>query len=457
MSAFHNRLIAAALLLLGSLAAAAPSGLDTLADLVAQEDVFHPAREAIPVDSPATFDEFLARIDPYAARLTRPEYDRLSGGASRRDFGIGAAMFEYSRKWRWVRYRAGPAAKAGLPEEAELAQIDDKPIPAQISHEQLNTMLHKSSSPVTMRFAGVETEFHVPKANYDRPTVEAWRVGSAQVIRVFDFVEGHTATAIERALADARGGPVVLDLRYSTGGNLFEAFDTTGLFLSAGTPVGGTIDAAGNRREFTAPERKKRYDGALTVLTSPITASAAEVLIAALRHHSRARVAGTPTFGKCVAQRLFPLGADGAIRLSVARLLAPSGRDCDGPLMPDLAVVEARIFDIQWIFDQALGLVKPASVMLVCEARPFDTEAAARERAAEIRLSMSIGDIATVLDGVVSERGDEKATRLCFGPFTALLTADPFRRRLAEKLGREFEMIQRPSLPPDVPVSLETR
>ncbi len=103
---------------------------------------------------------------------------------------------------------------------------------------------------------------------------------------------------------------VVLDLRMNTGGALTQAIELTGLFIDRG-PV---VQIQGKRDPSRRPEVLEDQDagmawsGPLVVLTSPYSASASEIVAAALQDYGRALIVGSPsTHGKGTVQELLDL------------------------------------------------------------------------------------------------------------------------------------------------------
>lgn len=139
---------------------------------------------------------------------------------------------------------------------------------------------------------------------------------------------------------------LILDLRGNGGGSLLAAVEVADCFLDP-APDGSAIIAALVSRN---PSYQTRYlpfsantlpPWPLAVLIDGDTASAAEVLAAALRDHGRAALVGTPTHGKDTVQQRFLLDGGGALQLTVAHYRTPSGTDLTRRgLIPD--VVEAE-------------------------------------------------------------------------------------------------------------------
>lgn len=106
---------------------------------------------------------------------------------------------------------------------------------------------------------------------------------------------------------------VILDLRSNGGGSLRDVVRMTGLFIEEGPIV--QVKARGREPDVLSDtDDKVQYDGKLIVLVNSFSASASEILAAALQDYGRAIIIGTgkTTFGKGTVQRFFDL--DRAIR-----------------------------------------------------------------------------------------------------------------------------------------------
>lgn len=104
---------------------------------------------------------------------------------------------------------------------------------------------------------------------------------------------------------------LILDLRQNGGGSLEEAINLTGLFIPKG-PVVQSKDSRDQTDVKVSPARVPVYDGPLVVLTSKASASASEILAAALQDYQRAVIVGeSSTFGKGTVQQLLPVTTSG--------------------------------------------------------------------------------------------------------------------------------------------------
>lgn len=120
---------------------------------------------------------------------------------------------------------------------------------------------------------------------------------------------------------------LAIDLRDNAGGALDAAIDVTDLFLPAGAPVVSTRGRNGQViDEYTASEPSRYDDLRIAVLIDRDTASAAEIVAAALADNGRATLFGERSFGKGTVQRLLPIeSGKSLLKLTTASYWRPSG------------------------------------------------------------------------------------------------------------------------------------
>jgi carboxyl-terminal processing protease len=189
-------------------------------------------------------------------------------------------------------------------------------------------------------------------------TVRGTKLGIVGLASFSPGAHGEVSEAVHSLLrAGARG--IVLDLRANGGGLVEEARLTASLFIPKGTIVvtrgrtqpTQTLTAAGGAISSSIP---------VVVLVDGNTASAAEIVTAALQDHHRATVVGTHTFGKGVFQEEQPLSNGGALDITVGEYFTPNGRNLGGGgvkqgagIMPDVPV--PRGVDAEHGLDVALN------------------------------------------------------------------------------------------------------
>lgn len=101
---------------------------------------------------------------------------------------------------------------------------------------------------------------------------------------------------------------IILDLRGNGGGSLRDVVKMGGFFIEEG-PIVQVKSRVHKPEVYTDDDPSVQYGGPLIVMVNQFSASASEILAAALQDYKRAVIVGTPTFGKGTVQRFFDLDA----------------------------------------------------------------------------------------------------------------------------------------------------
>jgi carboxyl-terminal processing protease len=143
---------------------------------------------------------------------------------------------------------------------------------------------------------------------------------------------------IEKSLGRRPTG-YVLDLRSNPGGLLDQAIEVSDVFLEHGEIVSQRGREKNDIERYYAKPGDDTKGAPVVVLVDAGSASAAEIVAAALQDHHRAIVMGERSFGKGSVQTLLPLSTATALRLTTARYYTPSGRSVqEGGVEPDMIV-----------------------------------------------------------------------------------------------------------------------
>lgn len=242
-----------------------------------------------------------------------------------------------------------PAARAGILPGDVVVSIDSTRIDAANAEAVIGRMRGRAGTEVDLAVARQgETRplhFALKRAQIHVMTVRGSYLGRGYgYIRVTSFADT-TAADVERAadaLREVAGGPLkglVLDLRDNPGGVLDAAVKVADLFLDKGLIVRGRgrVEQARFARFASPGDDLERTP--LVVLVNGGSASASEILAAALQDHHRAELVGERTYGKGSVQTVLPLSGGGAIKLTTSRYFTPSGRSINGVgIEPDVRV-----------------------------------------------------------------------------------------------------------------------
>ena len=294
----------------------------------------------------AVFDGVLSSLDilsRYAgaeeARRNREKRDGFDG------IGIRVRMEARAARVTWVLADT-PAAGAGLRKGDRITHVDGVSVRGFTRHEVVRRLRGPSHSSValTVRREGADgpLAFEMERRHIVLPTVTERRDHGIIFLTVTSFNQrtaSSVAAKLTKALEGMGGSPkgLVLDLRGNPGGLLKQSIEVADLFLTQGQIV---------RTHGRHPDSEQRYEAdgedmahglPLVVLVDGKSASAAEIVAAALQDHGRAVVIGTTSFGKGTVQTVIRLPNDGEITLTWSRLITPSGYVLHGlGVMPDI-------------------------------------------------------------------------------------------------------------------------
>ncbi|HLM94304.1 MAG TPA: S41 family peptidase [Gaiellaceae bacterium] len=286
-----------------------------------------------------TIPELLEALgDPNTEYLSAAEYTSLKNRTSRSYSGVGLTV-EPSRAGLVVTSALrGPARQAGVRPGDTIVRIEGRPAGRLTFDQSVNLIKGETGTVVHLtvrRENGRRLNFTVVRSDVAVPSLTARLVRFAGTKIGYVRLQSFPASSAQR-VNDAtevlvrRGAKgIILDLRDNPGGLLTEAVRTTSVFLDQGV----VCTVAGLHQEETVYEVNGGAEFPrlpVTVLVNGGSASAAEIVAAALADNERAVVVGQRTYGKASVQSIRPLATGRALKLTTATYLTPSGADLAG-------------------------------------------------------------------------------------------------------------------------------
>jgi carboxyl-terminal processing protease len=304
-----------------------------------QDDYFHEVQHADLENASigSVIDHIKKRYhDRFSHYLDPSEYSQFQKGSSLS--GIGVAVTEVDRGLRIATvYKQTPAREAGLQPGDVITAVNGE----SIAGKSADTVTAKIRGP-----AGTKVTLTIESANGDKRDVTLTRrevtvpqvsgrlvdfrghkLGYVRLAAFFEGAHGELRQEVERLYQQGAEG-LVLDLRGNGGGLITEAVLVSSIFVPSG-PIVSTHGRTQETRTFDAA------GGALprhpmVVLINGDTASASEIVTAALEDAGLATVVGTRSFGKGTFQEVVPLNNGGALDLTVGEYLTRDGTSING-------------------------------------------------------------------------------------------------------------------------------
>ncbi len=315
-----------------------------------REEYVEPVDEATLVEN--AIRSVVADLDAHSRFLNEDDYADILISASSHYSGVGLDVSVDDGRVTVVRPLEGaPAERAGILPNDVVVSVDDVPIDPDNTQEAIGRMRGEAGTTVTldvMRDGEDDSlRFALTRAEVRLTTVHTDYLGEGfAYIRLSSFTDGtgeELREATDELLSEHDLQAVVLDMRDNPGGTLGAAVEVADAFMEEGLIVRGQgrIDEARFVENATPGDV---IDGRkLIVLVDRRSASASEIVAAALQENQRAQVVGERTFGKGSVQTVIPLADGGALKLTTSEYFTPSGRSIDGTgVEPDLVVEGGR-------------------------------------------------------------------------------------------------------------------
>jgi carboxyl-terminal processing protease len=288
-------------------------------------------------------DPYTAYVEPRAHEL---ESDTLAGEYG----GIGTYVsIDEAGLVHLVPFADGPAARAGVMEGDVLLAIDGQRLSPEATLQDVGAALRgPSGTSVQLLLAPrqegeVELELTVTRETIALPSATGYLLSDDTTIGIIvvSVFSQRTPGEVQAAYDDLTGRGalgIILDLRGNPGGLLDSAVDVARFFLETGIVV-FQQERDGAEQVFQVETPGAAAQIPLAVLADSSTASAAEIVAAALQANGRALVVGQPTYGKGSVQLIFDLSDGSSLHITNARWLTPDRQALDRVgLRPDILV-----------------------------------------------------------------------------------------------------------------------
>ena len=303
----------------------------------------------------AAINGMLTSLDPHSGYLPPVDAEKMREQTRGEFGGLGIEVTQEEGFVKVVSPIDGtPADEAGMEAGDFITHVDGESVLGLTLNEAVERMRGPVGSEIiiTVVREGEDEPFDVTIIR-DFIKLTAARVrteGKSVVIRVTTFNDNtfdNIRDGLNKELQSAGGleniNGVVIDLRNNPGGLLSQAIRVSDAFLDKGEIVStrGRNPEDGDRYNATPGDLINGKP--IVVLINGGSASASEIVAAALKDHRRGIVVGTKSFGKGSVQTVMPLREQSAMRLTTARYYSPSGRSIQNlGVTPDIIVEQPR-------------------------------------------------------------------------------------------------------------------
>lgn len=276
---------------------------------------------------------FSALGDPYSQFMNADEFKSYMESSSGEYPGIGVYLAPNDDNEIEIvaPIEDTPADRAGLKAKDLIIAVNGETVNASVMDETISKVKGEPGTPVTLTIYRPSA-----KEKFDIEIIREWidikvvksRMLDKEIgyIRISMF-DSNVASEFEKHMKElAKKGAkgLVLDLRQNPGGYLQQCVEIADQLLGTGIIV-YTESRNGDDEIFKSKGAKT--DAKIVILVDQGSASASEILTAALKENDAATVIGTTTYGKGLVQVVRPYGKDNGFKLTTSQYFTPDGNN----------------------------------------------------------------------------------------------------------------------------------
>ena len=290
--------------------------------------------------------------DRFTEYLSPSVLTRFNEEIEGRFSGVGLSVTEVRRGLRVVKVFAGsPAERAGIGvgdtivsvNGSSIAGLDSVAATARIKGPEgteVRVGVHGAGTDGVRQVRLTRAEIEVPVVDSSLRRADGETLGYVRLAAFSTGAHGALSEAVRKLQGRGATG-LLLDLRANGGGLLDEAVLSASVFLPEGEEVVSTRSRTQGESVYETQGGNLRRMP-VVVLIDRGTASAAEILAAALADDAGAPVVGTRSFGKGVFQQEVALSNGGALKMTIGEYFTPDGLNLAGKgIQPDVRVSDS--------------------------------------------------------------------------------------------------------------------
>ena len=273
--------------------------------------------------------------DPYTTYLVNDETAQLDETVNGAFGGIGAELkSDQSRVVISTTMEGSPSQQVGLQADDVITKVNGEDMTGKTISEVVKKVRGEVGTDVvlTIERAGTSLEVKLTRASIAINTVKAEldkEDASIGHVRITSFAK-NTAEELEKAVKDLteKGAKsFVFDVRYNPGGLLDQAYKVANMFLKDGEPIVQVEDRYGEKTIYKASSSigEFKITQPYVLLVNEGSASASEILAAAVKERAGAQIVGTKTYGKGTVQSVVDITDNSELKYTNAKWLTPEG------------------------------------------------------------------------------------------------------------------------------------
>ena len=282
--------------------------------------------------------------DPYSEYMNKTDSTEFNETVNGEYNGIGITIISDNDAVKIVSvFDNSPAKKVGLKAEDEITSINDEKV-ANKNTEQISKLI-KNSKKVKIKVIrdNEEKEYKIKKGTVDIPSVTSKMIDKDNKVGYISIsiFSSNTYKEFNKALEKLEKNnmkALVIDVRNNPGGHLDQVSDIIDLFLDKNDVMYQIKNNKKKKKVYATTNSKRKYK--IDVLINRNSASASEILAAALKESYNSSVVGVNSYGKGSVQKQYKLANGSSIKYTVKKWYTPKGESIDKKGVEPTEVIE---------------------------------------------------------------------------------------------------------------------
>lgn len=282
--------------------------------------------------------------DPYSEYMNKTDSTEFNETVNGEYDGIGITIISDNDEVKIVSvFDNSPAKKIGLKAGDKITAINDEKV-ATKNTEQISKLI-KNSKKVKIKVIrdNEEKEYTIKKGTVDIPSVTSKMIDKDNKISYISIsiFSSNTYKEFNKALEKLEKNnmkALVIDVRNNPGGHLDQVSDIIDLFLNRNDVMYQIKNNGKKKKVYAATNSKRKYK--IAVLINKNSASASEILAAALKDSYNSSVVGVNSYGKGSVQKQYKLSNGSSIKYTVKKWYTPKGESIDKKGVEPTEIIE---------------------------------------------------------------------------------------------------------------------
>ncbi|CDC62423.1 c-terminal processing peptidase [Clostridium sp. CAG:417] len=273
--------------------------------------------------------------DPYSIYMDEDDTENFTQTVNGQYEGVGVSVSKVDNSIEIVAiFKDSPADKAGLKPGDKIIKVNNKDVSGMELDDVVKLIKNKKKVNIIVKRDNKEKEITLKQNTVVIPSVSSRIVESNNkkvgVLNVSIFA-ANTYKQFKNKLDDLENKKIdslIIDVRQNSGGHLDQVSKILSLFMKQDKVIYQIKTKKGVEKYYSTGKKSKNYN--VVVLIDNSSASASEILAAAMNESYGATLMGEKTYGKGTVQKEYMLSSGASIKYTVEKWFTPKGKSING-------------------------------------------------------------------------------------------------------------------------------